>query len=64
MVIFLIFDKSFSNRSKAWFPLDRNGILKSCDSGCFWFNVERLIKNENKNLTEISSDLQPKRFLS
>ena len=40
---------------KEWFPLDRNRIMKSCNSG-------RLITNEYKNLTEIGSELQPKRF--
>ena len=49
--------------TKAWFPLDRNRIVKSCDSR-FWFMVERLITIENRNRTEIGSDLQPKRFLS
>ena len=49
---------------KAWFPLDRNGIVKSCDSSRFWLIVERLITFENKYLTKIGSDLQLKRFLS
>ena len=42
---------------KAWFPLDRNGIMKLCDSNWFWVIIKRLIKIENKNLTEIASDL-------
>ena len=49
--------------SKAWFPLDRNGIVKdrvkSCDSSRFWSTVERLITIENKNLSKIGSGLQP-----
>ena len=32
--------------------------MKSCDSSRFWLIVERLIIIENKNLTEIGSDLQ------
>ena len=48
---------------KAWFPLDRNKIVKSCDSSRFWLIVERLITLESKNLTEIGLDLQFKRFL-
>ena len=47
---------------KAWFPLDRNGIVKSCDSIWFQLTVERLISIENKNLTKI--DFRHKRFLS
>ena len=39
-------------------------IVKSYDSSRFWLIVERLITIENKTLTEIGSDLQPKRFLS
>ena len=35
-----------------FFPLDRNDIVKSCDSSCFWFIVERLITTENKNHTK------------
>ena len=50
---------------KAWFPLDRNEIVKSRDSSRFLpVIVKRLIEIENKNLTEIASDLQRKRFLS
>ena len=45
-------------------PLDRNRIVKSCDSGRFWLIVKRLITLEDKNLTEIGLDLQLKRFLS
>ena len=51
-------------KSKAQFPLDRNEIMKSCVSSRFWLIVERLITVKNKNITEIGSDLQPKRFLS
>ena len=47
-------------KSLAWFPLDRNGIVKSCDSSRFWNIVEKLATIESKNITEISSDLQPK----
>ena len=43
--------------------VDRNGIVKSCDSSSFWLIVERLITVENNNLTEIGSNLQPQRFL-
>ena len=42
---------------KAWFPLDRNGIVKSCDSSFLKLIVKRSIKTENKNLSEIASDL-------
>ena len=49
---------------KIWYPLDRNGIVKSCDSSRFWLIIERLITFEYENRTEIGSDLQPKRFLS
>ena len=51
-------------RHKAWFPLDRKGIMKSCDSSRFWLIEERLITTEMKNLAEIGSYLQAKRFLS
>ena len=50
--------------SMAWFPLNRNRIVKSCDPSRFWLIAERLIAIENKNFTEIGSDLQPKRILS
>ena len=47
-------------RSKlAWFPLDCNGIMKSCDPSRFWLIVKRFITLENKNLIEIGSNLQP-----
>ena len=49
---------------KAWFPLDRNRIVKLCDSSRFWLIVETLSTIENKNPTEIGLDLQPKRLLS
>ena len=39
-------------------------IVKSCDSSRFWLIVEKLTTIENKNVTEIGSDLQPRRFLS
>ena len=47
-----------------WFPSDPNGIVKSCDPSWFQHITERLITTENKNLTEIASDLQRKRYLS
>ena len=53
-----------SRIAKACFPLDRTGIVKSCDSSWFQHIVERLITIENENLTEIASNLQPKRCLS
>ena len=44
---------------KAWFPLDHNRIMKSCiQAGS---SSERLITTERKNLSEIGSDLRPKR---
>ena len=49
---------------KAWFPLDRNRIVKSRDSSRVWLIVERLITLDSKNLIEIGLDLQLKRFLS
>ena len=49
---------------EAWFPLDRNRIVKSRDSSRFWLIAEKLITTENKSLIEIISDLQPERFLS
>ena len=49
---------------KAWFPLARSRIVKSCDSSRFWLTAEKLVTTENKNLTEVGSDLQPKEFLS
>ena len=52
-----------SLRLKPGFLLDRNLIVKSCDSSKFWFIVERLVTIENKNFTQIGLDLQPKRFL-
>ena len=48
---------------KLAFPLNRNGIVKSCDSSRFWLIVARLITIENKNRTEIGSDLQSKNFV-
>ena len=45
------------SNGNAWFPLDRNGIVKSCDSGRFWVLEERFIKIENKYLTKTDSDL-------
>ena len=53
-----------SRISNAWFPLNRTGIVKSCDSNWHQHIVERLITVENENLTEIASNLQPKRYLS
>ena len=41
----------------------RNGIVKSCDSGRSCLILDRFITLESKNLTEICSHLQPKRFL-
>ena len=40
----------------------RKRILEPCDSSEFRLIVERLITSENKNLAEIDSDSQPKRF--
>ena len=60
----MLFILDSRSTSKAWFLLDRNGIVKSYDLGWFKLIGERLIKTENKNLTKIASDLQPKRFLS
>ena len=45
---------------KAWFPLDRNGIVKSYDLSRFWPFVEKLTTVENTNGTVIGSDLQLK----
>ena len=36
-----------------WFPLDRNGIVTSCDSSSFWLIVETLTTIENQNITVI-----------
>ena len=48
----------------AWFPIDRNRIVKSCDSSRFLVILARLITIESKNVTEIGSDFQSKGFLS
>ena len=58
-----IFVQSKSFQIKAWFPLDRNRIVKSCDLSRIWLIVEGLITLESKNLTEIGLYLQLKRFL-
>ena len=42
---------------KAWFPLDPNRIMQFMQ-----VPAQRLITIESKYLTEIGSDLQPKRF--
>ena len=47
---------------KAWFPLDRNRIVKSRGSSGFWLIVERLITIKGKGLAEVALDLRPERF--
>ena len=37
-------------RSKAWFPLDRNRIVKSYDSSRFWLIAERLTTAEKTDI--------------
>ena len=36
--------------TNAWFPLDRNAIVKSCHSSRLWLTVEISITIEKKNL--------------
>ena len=47
---------------KAWFPLDRNRIVKSRDSSRLWLIVERLIATEKKALPKSLQLYSPRDF--
>ena len=46
----------FMDDCYAWFTLDRNGIVKSCDSSKFQLTARRFLKIYDKNLLGCKSE--------
>ena len=51
------------NHTYAWFPLDRNGIVKSCDSNKFKLTARRFVRIYDRNLRGCKSEPISVRFL-
>ena len=50
-------------RLNAWFPLDRNGIVKSCIPSKFYLTVQRFARIYDKNILGCKSEPISVRFL-